>query len=62
MIEIIVTLIDLCNPLKNMCDVPFVSLSYLDLQASLLQTGVKVQENVILDSFAACFLDDLFHG
>ena len=51
---------DVCNPFKSMCDFPFVLLSYLDLQASLQQTGVKIQEYVIPDSFRSMFVGDFF--
>ena len=60
MIIIIVILIDLCNPLKNMRDFPFVLSSYSDLQAFLLQTGVKIQENMIPDSFRSMLLGGFF--
>ena len=50
-IIIIVCFIIVYNHLKNMCDFPFVLLQYLDLQAFLQQTSIKVQENVIPDSF-----------
>ena len=62
-IIIIVILIDLCNPLESMCDFPFVLLSYLDLQAFLLQNGVKMQESVIPNSFRSMlFGGTLFPG
>ncbi len=48
------------NPLKNMCDSPFVLLQYLDLQAFMQQTGIKVQENVIPDSFSSIVFGGLF--
>ena len=60
MIIIIVILIDLFNPLKT-CVIPdLFLLSYLDLQAFLLQTGVKIQENVIPDSFRSMFFAVFF--
>ena len=34
----------------------FVLLSYLDLQAFVLQTGVEIQENVFPDSFRCMFV------
>ena len=49
-----------CNPLKHMCDFPFVLLQYLDLQAFLQQTGIKVQENVIPDSFRSIVFGGFF--
>ena len=52
--------IDLWNPLQNVCDFPFVLLSYLDVQAFLLQTGVKIQDNVILDSFRSMRFGGVF--
>ena len=55
-IIIIEILIDVCNPLKNMCDFSFVLLSYLDYLAFLLQTSVKMQESVISDSFRSMLL------
>ena len=60
MILIIVNFIDLCDPLKNMSGFPFVSLSYLDFQASLQQTGVKIQENVVPDSFRSMIIRGTF--
>ena len=59
-IIIIVIVIDVCNPLKNMCDFPFVLLSYLDLQAFLQQTSVNIQENVIPDSFRSMLFGGTF--
>jgi hypothetical protein len=43
-----------------MCDFPFVLLQYLDLQAFLQQTGIKVQENVIPDSFSSIVFGGFF--
>ena len=59
-IIIIVILIDLCNPLKSMCDFPFVLLSSFDLKAFLLPTGIELQEHVIPDVFWSFFPPDSY--
>ena len=59
-IIIIVFFVVFYNPSKNMCDFPFVLLQYLDLQAFLQQTGIKVQENVIPDSFPSIVFGGTF--